>query len=199
MYGPDGPERHRPFYQIAKPPSMPKRATAAGRRRPFQPVQAVMEFDVRATPFSAGASRYEIRRPCDALFWRCKPLRNSTPVRRLFLALKTVTRRKKTGASLTVARDASENALPNFFRVNVHSLSPKGNHGSRLFAVRLLAVRLYRGPRKESKFNDGRQSQERWDRIASFATLDTRNFTTTFAGISMEVLLRGLIPLRCLW
>ena len=135
----------------------------------------------------------------DTLFRRCKPLWNSTSVRHPFLALKTVTRRKKTGASLTVARDASENALPNFFRVNVHSLSPKGNHGSRLFAVRLLAVRLYRGPRKESKFNDGRQSQERWDRIASFATLDTRNFTTTFAGISMEVLLRGLIPLRCLW
>lgn len=152
-----------------------------------------------ATPFSGGANRYGIRRPCDTLFSRCKPLWNSTSVRRLFLALKTVTRRKKTGASLTVARDASENALPNFFRVNVHSLSPKGNHGSRLFAVRLLAVRLYRGPRKESKFNDGRQSQERWDRIASFATLDTRNFTTTFAGISMEVLLRGLIPLRCLW
>ncbi len=174
-----------------------------------------MEFDARATPFSGGANRYGIRRPCDALFrrwkplwnstpvrrlfWRCKPLWNSTSVRHPFLAVKTVTRRKKPGASLTVARDASENALPNFFRVNVHSLSPKGNHGSRLFAVRLLAVRLYRGPRKESKFNDGRQSQERWDRIASFATLDTRNFTTTFAGISMEVLLRGLIPLRCLW
>ena len=90
MYGPDGPERHRPFYQIAKPPSMPKRETAAGRRRPFLALKTVMEFDARATPFSGGANRYGIRRPCNALFRRCKPLRDSTPMRRPFQAVETV-------------------------------------------------------------------------------------------------------------